>query len=86
MTVEEICAHRGFTRHGGEAHWPEAAWPDGAVHGEADRFLQKHDGSGTQRTYAYLLVDHLRWLERVWTWGRSSYAILSDIWGSSVRR
>ena len=23
-----------------------------------------HDGSGTQRTYAYLLVDHLRWLER----------------------
>ena len=24
----------------------------------------RHDGSGTQRTYAYLLVDHLRWLER----------------------
>ena len=23
-----------------------------------------HDGSGTQRTYAYLLVDHLRWLDR----------------------
>ena len=23
-----------------------------------------HDGSGTQETYAYYLVDHLRWLER----------------------
>ena len=33
------------------------------MHGEADRFLRRHDGSGTQRTYAYLLVDHLRWLE-----------------------
>ncbi len=34
------------------------------MHAEADRFLRVHDGSGTQRTYAYLLVDHLRWLER----------------------
>ena len=39
-------------------------WPDGAVHEAADRFLRGYDGSGTQRTYAYLLVDHLRWLER----------------------
>lgn len=39
-------------------------WPDGVVHEEADRFLRTHEGSGTQRTYAYLLVDHLRWLER----------------------
>ncbi|QSY52764.1 tyrosine-type recombinase/integrase [Streptomyces griseocarneus] len=39
-------------------------WPEGTVHTEADRFLRVHDGSGTQRTYAYLLVDHLRWLER----------------------
>lgn len=38
--------------------------PDGGEHGEADRFLREHDGSGTQRTYAYLLVDHLRWLHR----------------------
>jgi len=38
--------------------------PDGGEHGEADRFLREHDGSGTQRTYAYLLVDHLRWLQR----------------------
>ena len=34
------------------------------MHEQADRFLRTHDGSGTQRTYAYLLVDHLRWLER----------------------
>jgi integrase len=39
-------------------------WPEGAVHKEADRFLREHDGSGTQKTYAYYLVDHLRWLER----------------------
>jgi hypothetical protein len=39
-------------------------WPEGKVHEQADRFLWAHDGSGTQRTYAYLLVDHLRWLER----------------------
>ena len=26
--------------------------------------MRTHDGSGTQRTYAFLLVDHLRWLER----------------------
>ena len=34
------------------------------MHEPADGFLRRHDGSGTQRTYAYLLVDHLRWLER----------------------
>lgn len=38
--------------------------PDGSVHEEADRFLRMHDGSGTQKTYAYYLVDHLRWLQR----------------------
>ena len=38
--------------------------PDGAVHEAADRFLRDYEGSGTQRTYAYLLLDHLRWLER----------------------
>jgi len=38
--------------------------PDGGEHGEADRFLREHEGSGTQRTYSYLLVDHLRWLRR----------------------
>jgi len=39
-------------------------WPEGTEHLEADRFLRRHEGSGTQRTYAYVLVDHLRWLER----------------------
>ena len=34
------------------------------MHEEADRFLRVHDGSGTQKTYAYYLVDHLRWLDR----------------------
>jgi hypothetical protein len=33
-------------------------------HEAADAFLRTYEGSGTQRTYAFLLVDHLRWLER----------------------
>ena len=36
--------------------------PDGEVYEIADRFLRRCEG-GTDRTYAYLLVDHLRWLE-----------------------
>ena len=49
---------------GGRRSWT-ILWPEGAVHEEADRFLRRYDGEpGTQRTYAYLLVDHLRWLER----------------------
>lgn len=50
-------------RKDGRRSWT-IAWPEGTVHQEADRFLRQHDGSGTQRTYAYYLVDHLRWLER----------------------
>jgi integrase len=50
-------------RRDGRRSWT-IVWPEGAVHPEADRFLRIHEGSGTQRTYAYLLVDHLRWLER----------------------
>lgn len=38
-------------------------WPDGVVHREADGFLRELE-PGTARTYAYLLVDHLRWLDR----------------------
>lgn len=38
-------------------------WPDGAVHREADGFLRTL-APGTDRTYAYLLVDHLRWVGR----------------------
>jgi integrase len=48
---------------GGRRSWT-IVWPEGTVHEEADRFLRVHDGSGTQKTYAYYLVDHLRWLER----------------------
>lgn len=33
----------------------------GVVHRRAERFLAGF-GEGTQRTYAYHLVDHLRWL------------------------
>ncbi|WP_411130136.1 integrase [Streptomyces sp. x-19] len=39
-------------------------WPDGAVDEESDSFLRMYDGSGTQKTYAYHLVDHLRWRVR----------------------
>ncbi|MEV7213704.1 tyrosine-type recombinase/integrase [Kitasatospora cineracea] len=39
-------------------------WPDGRVDEEADAFLRTHEGSGTQKTYAYHLVDHLRWRVR----------------------
>ena len=50
-------------RSGGCRSWT-IVWPHGSVYEEADRFLSRYEGSGTQRTYAYLLVDHLRWLER----------------------
>lgn len=36
--------------------------PDGEIFVVADRFLRRCQG-GTDRTYAYLPVDHLRWLE-----------------------
>jgi hypothetical protein len=38
--------------------------PDGLLIEEADQFLLGFDGSGTQRTYAHYLVDHLRWRAR----------------------
>src|SRR2546430_1805174 len=50
-------------RRNGLRSWT-IVWPEGTVHEEADRFLRVHDGSGTQKTYAYYLVDHLRWLDR----------------------
>ncbi|MEV5985099.1 tyrosine-type recombinase/integrase [Streptomyces sp. NPDC052051] len=34
------------------------------VHAGADRYLMPYAGKGSDRTYAYLLVDHLRWLDR----------------------
>ena len=50
-------------RRNGLRSWT-IVWPEGTVHEEADRFLRVHDGSGTQKTYAYYLVDHLRWRDR----------------------
>ena len=43
-------------------------WPEGAVHQAADAFLRTHDGSGTQRTYAYLLGGMIApgWSGRRW--------------------
>lgn len=38
--------------------------PDAEVVDEADGFLQLFEGEGSQRTYAYHLVDHLRWRVR----------------------
>jgi integrase len=37
--------------------------PSGTVHAAADRYLATYAGTGSDRPYAYLLVDHLRWLE-----------------------
>ena len=48
-------------RRDGRRSWT-IVWPEGTEHAEADRFLRRHEGSGTQRTYAYVLVDHLLWL------------------------
>jgi len=39
-------------------------WPGGSVDEEADDYLRPFEGSGTQKTYAYALVDHLRWRVR----------------------
>ncbi|MFB7277158.1 tyrosine-type recombinase/integrase [Streptomyces hydrogenans] len=47
----------------GQKSWT-ILWPEGTTHREADGYLRQYEGSGTQRTYAYYLVDHLRWLER----------------------
>ncbi|MCM1947737.1 tyrosine-type recombinase/integrase [Streptomyces sp. G2] len=49
----------------GDGGWSYTiVWPDGSVDEEADSFLRLFEGSGTQKTYAYTLVDHLRWRVR----------------------
>ena len=50
-------------RRDGRRSWT-ILWPERTEYREADGFLRLYEGSGTQRTYAHLLVDHLRWLER----------------------
>jgi integrase len=62
LVVGDLRVQR-LDRRNGLRSWT-IVWPEGTVHEEADRFLRVHDGSGTQRTYAYYLVDHLRWLDR----------------------
>ncbi|WP_328687768.1 hypothetical protein OHA74_54720 [Streptomyces phaeochromogenes] len=62
LVVGDLRVQR-IERKGGWRSWT-IVWPEGTLHAEADRFLRGHDGSGTQKTYAYYLVDHLRWLER----------------------
>jgi hypothetical protein len=62
LVVGDLRVQR-IERRGGRRSWT-VVWPEGTLHAEADRFLRVHDGSGTQKTYAYYLVDHLRWLER----------------------
>ncbi|MYV47571.1 tyrosine-type recombinase/integrase [Streptomyces sp. SID2888] len=39
-------------------------WPGGSVDEEADGYLRPFEGSGSQKTYAYALVDHFRWRVR----------------------
>ena len=73
-------------RGDGRRSWT-IVWPEGTEHAEADRFLRRHEGSGTQRTYAYVLVDHLRWLEReCLTLDRVGCGIWSAIWASWAPR
>ncbi len=62
LVVGDLRVQR-IERKGGRRSWT-VVWPEGTLHAEADRFLRVHEGSGTQKTYAYYLVDHLRWLER----------------------
>ncbi len=56
LRVQSLTRMRGLRSH-------TIVGPGGSVHQEADRFLRTLE-PGTDRTYAYLLVDHLRWLER----------------------
>jgi integrase len=62
VVVADLRVQR-IDRKNGLRSWT-IVWPEGTVHDEADGFLRAHDGSGTQKTYAYYLVDHLRWLNR----------------------
>lgn len=62
VVIGDLRVQEMTRKHGGRS-WT-IVWPEGTVHREADGFLRRYERSGTQRTYAYLLVDHLRWLER----------------------
>ncbi|WP_193582001.1 hypothetical protein [Streptomyces mobaraensis] len=59
MVLEDLRVQQMPRTDGGLSY--TVVWPDGSVDEEADDFLRTHEGSGTQKTYAYFLVDHLRW-------------------------
>lgn len=50
-------------RHGGGGRSYTIFDSMSGVHAAAERYLSAYAGRGTDRTYAYLLLDHLRWLE-----------------------
>jgi integrase len=62
MVIDDLRVQAMLRAGGGRSY--TIVWPDGTVHEEADSFLRMSDGAGTQKTYAYYLVDHLRWCER----------------------
>lgn len=62
MVIGELRVQWMVRAGGGRSY--TIVWPDARVHQEADCFLRLHEGSGTQKTYSYYLVDHLRWRER----------------------
>ncbi|MFE4612126.1 tyrosine-type recombinase/integrase [Streptomyces niveus] len=48
-----------------DGRWSYAiVWPDYSVDEEAESYLRLYEGSGSQETYAYHLVDHMRWRQR----------------------
>jgi hypothetical protein len=57
LVIGDLRVQRLDSKNGTGAH--TVVWPEGTVHREADRFLRTLE-TGTERTYAYLLVDHLR--------------------------
>ena len=62
MVIDDLRVQAMVRAGGGRSY--TIVWPDGTLHEEADGFLRLSDGTGTQKTYAYYLVDHLRWRER----------------------
>lgn len=62
MVLEDIRVQPMKRKGGGRSY--TIVWPDGSVDQEADSFLRTYEGLGTQKTYAYYLVDHLRWRVR----------------------
>lgn len=59
-------------------------WPTGEVYEEPDGYLRTCT-AGTSRTYAYMLVDHLRWLEaEALSIKTVTFADVEGIWAPSA--